>query len=228
MIRNNIFYGLFLTTILLGCLNKSEARNEKKSDKQIQLFHKGEVQNENLELISCHELNLKAVKLIEKSKIHYKLKKDRDSVLKEAICMLDYCIKKDSTYIDAYLNKSFALRRLGRYEQSINVLLDITKRDKNPKALFGVGIIYNKQGNSLKAKEYFKEAVVAYDYLIAKEGSRFDLLDYKEFVLLFLEGKEKRLKNIESLIKKNPNDEDLIDRKMMIDYFDAKKFIDSF
>jgi tetratricopeptide (TPR) repeat protein len=226
--KTKFIFGLFFITTLFGCGNKSEARNERKIDEQIEPYYKNRVQQQDLELNLCYNLNVKAVELIESNNIQYKTKKDKDITLRKAISILDSCIKKDINCIDAYLNKSLALRRLGEYEQSLNVLLNVPELNKQAEALFGIGIIYEKQGNSLKAKTYLKKSVVAYNYLIAKEGPRFDLLDSKELVLLILEGKDKRLDNIKSLLKKNPNDEDLIDRKRMIDYFDAKKFIETF
>lgn len=174
------------------------------------------------------ELNGKAVKLIEKAKSKLIPFAERDSLLNVAMMLLDECIQKDSSFTYAYLNKAEILRKKGLYLESLEVLLKPNDQKKDPDVLFEIAITYIKLGNKVKGKEYLNKSAMTYDILIKNEGPRFNLLDGKEFVMCFIEGKEKRLVRIKKLIKDDPNNEDLQDRKMIIDHFNAEKYISEF
>jgi tetratricopeptide (TPR) repeat protein len=60
--------------------------------------------------------------------------KMKDSLLNKAMSDLNKVIQKDSNFYFAYMNKAAVLRRLGKYQESIEVLQKLLERKKTPEA----------------------------------------------------------------------------------------------
>lgn len=174
------------------------------------------------------QLNHDAVELLQKAQIFTSDSVEKDRLLNDAITKLDMVIKQDSSFYLAYVNKSIAYRVRGQYNNAIRELEEALRWKNYPEAIFGIGLIYEKQGKQEQADQKYKEAYNAYQvYVKTLPSSAKDEVNMN-FVLLLLEGKEKSLARINNSLKENPNDTQLLIEKNMIESFDRQKFISSF
>jgi tetratricopeptide (TPR) repeat protein len=154
--------------------------------------------------------------------------KMKDSLLNIALNDVNTAIQRDSNFYNAYLNKAAVLRSLGKYEASIVSLQELLKRKKYPEAIFVLGITYEKLGNIELANEKYKEAFKEYDKRLNTPLAIVQDEINQQFLLIFIEGKEKVLKQINEKLKKDPNNTELLTNKSIIEEFDRKEFISSF
>ena len=137
-------------------------------------------------------------------------------------------IQIDSNFYVAYINKATILRRLGKYKESIEVQQVLLKRKKTPEEIFGLGVTYEKSGNLKLANEKYKEALAEYDkYLKTPRATSQDMIN-KQFLMIFIQGKDKVLKQINSQLKKNPDNTELLMNKIIIEEFNRREFVSSF
>jgi len=138
---------------------------------------------------------------------------------------VNLALEKDSNFYNAYLNKSAVLRGFGQYEESIEPLQELLSRKIFPEAIFTLGLLYEKIGKQDLADKNYREAYIAYgDYLKTPISTERDKMN-KDYVLLFLEGKEKVLKDINEKIKNDPNNTSLLIDKKIIEEFNREEFI---
>ncbi len=147
--------------------------------------------------------------------------------MNEALNYLNLAIALDRNFYDAYLNKSSTLRGLGKYQEAIIPLKELLRRKNYPEGIFMLGLLYEKTGNEDLAKELYKKAVEAYEKRLKTPLATVRDEINKEYVLLFLEGKEKSLQRINQRLEEDPNNRDLKDSKEIIEEFDKEKFINS-
>ena len=119
------------------------------------------------------------------------------------------------------------LRGLRQYEESIKPLHELLSRKKYPEAIFTLGLLYEKVGKQDLADKKYREAYEAYEeYLKSPLATERDEMN-KDYVLLFLEGKEKVLKDINQKLKKEPGNTSLLIDKDIIEQFNRQEFIES-
>lgn len=152
----------------------------------------------------------------------------KDTLLKEALVILDYAIKTDSGFTDAYLNKSAVYRELNQYDMALSTLEDLLQIKNNPEAIFLVGLIYEKQGNLDRAQSHYNEALKAYDvYLKTPLATARDEMN-RDNVLLFLEGKEEVLDRINEELSRSPGNTTLLADKQSVQQFNRERFFEDF
>lgn len=152
----------------------------------------------------------------------------KDTLLKEALIFLNYAIKTNSGFTDAYLNKSAVYRELYQYDMALATLEDLLQIKKNPEAIFLVGLIYEKQGNLDRAQSHYNEALKAYDvYLKTPLATARDEMN-RGYVLLFLEGKEEVLDRINKELVRSPGNTSLLADKQSVQQFDREEFFEDF
>lgn len=222
--------GLFFLAVLLICFSCKNTKTKESQAEQVQRESNTKdfsfyTDTSNLDIFV---LNDKAIKLLQKSQnSNYDLQR-KDSLLKEALVYLDLAIKKNSSFYNAYLNKSAVYRGLGQYDNAIKALDELLHRKKYPEAIFVLGIIYEKQGNQKLANQKYKEAYDAYlEYVKSPLSTARDEMN-KDYVLLFLEGKEKALQRINQKLKEDPGNTSLLTDKSIIEQFNREEFISSF
>jgi tetratricopeptide (TPR) repeat protein len=213
--------------VFFSCKNKNTNENQTEkaqretNTKELSFYN----DTSNLDILV---LNDKAVQLLQKSQQkNYDLER-KDTLLKEALRYLNIAIKKDSNFYNAYLNKSAVYRELGQYNKAAESLKELLSRKKYPEAIFVLGIIYEKQGNQKQGNQKYKEAYEAYqEYMKSPLSTARDEMN-KDYVLLFLEGKEKALERINQKLKENPESTSLLTDKKIIEQFNREEFINSF
>ena len=176
----------------------------------------------NIEILALNDM---AVQLLQKSQRYKKDMYFKDSLLREALKYVNLALEKDSNFYNAYLNKSAVLRGFGQYEESIEPLQELLSRKIFPEAIFTLGLLYEKIGKQDLADKNYREAYIAYgDYLKTPISTERDKMN-KDYILLFLEGKEKVLKDINEKIKNDPNNTSLLIDKKIIEEFNREEFI---
>jgi len=222
--------GLFYLAVVLICFSCKNSNTKESQTEQIQResYTKDLSFYTDTSNLDIFILNDKAVKLLQKSQnSNYNLQR-KDSLLKEALVYLELAIKKDSNFYNAYLNKSAVYRGLGQYDSAINALDELLHRKKYPEAIFVLGLINEKQGNQKLANQKYKEAYDAYlEYVKSPLSTTRDEMN-KDYVLLFLEGKEKALQRINQKLKEDPGNTSLLTDKSIIEQFNRDEFISSF
>lgn len=172
-------------------------------------------------------LNDNAVKLLQDSEKVKNMPTVRDSLLNVALLYLNKAIMIDSTFYNAFLNKSTVLMKLGEYEKAVECLEKILSYKNIPEAYFIIGLIYEKIGKNEQAKVNYRKALNLYDnYINSPLSTARDKLN-REYVLLLLEGKEKLLKRINKQLEKDPDNPTLLFNKSIILEFNRKTFINS-
>ncbi len=138
-------------------------------------------------------------------------------------------LEKKEDFYYAYLNKANILKGLGKYDAAIKTLEELLKvKEDYPEAIFIMGLIYEKTGNMDKAKQKYKRALKAYaDYLKTPMATEQDKTN-EALVLLFIEGKEKALKRINEQIKENPENNNLLIDKQIIEQFNRVEYFKNF
>lgn len=159
--------------------------------------------NDNMEIF---ELNDKAVRLIDLSIIE---PNSKDSLLQLAIYYLDKCISLDSTDHYTYLNKATIFILLRRYDDAKKLLENYLERQRHPGVIFFLGLINQHEESYKLAKERYIESLKLYDDLIRSNKSTISDEINREYVNMFLIGKEKALKNIKVRIKQGSNNKHL-------------------
>lgn len=126
----------------------------------------------------------------------------------------------------AYTNMVTVLCILERYREALKVLEKSTKR----KANFAEGYTY--QGFILEKLEIldssqimYQKAISAYDERIKKSRNLNDEIN-RAFLLFFTKGKEEALKEIDNIIKNNPNNEYALNMQPAFENFNRKEFIE--
>jgi len=228
LIMKNI--GLLFLAVLLICISCKNKNTKENQNEQAQRESNTEdlsfyTDTSNLDVFV---LNDNAVKLLQKSQqSNYDLQR-KDTFLKEALAYLNLAIKKDSNFYNAYLNKSAVYRGLGQYDNAIKALDELLSRKNYPEAIFVLGIIYEKQGEQKLANQKYKEAYAAYqEYMKSPLSTARDEMN-KDYVLLFLEGKEKALQRINQKLNEDPGNTTLLTDKSIIEHFNREEFISSF
>lgn len=226
--RRIIIIQLAILLVVFSCKNKTNKEVQQKSEKERDSITKelsfyADTNNRDIFI-----LNDKAVKLLEESQRAYTQELNiKDSLLNEALKYLNLAISLDSNFYDAYLNKSAVLRGLGKYQEAIAPLQELLRRKSYPEGIFTLGLLYEKMGNERLANEQYKKALEAYEKRLKTPLATVRDEINKEYVLLFLEGKEKSLKRINQRIKEDPNNQDLKASKEIIEEFDREEFINS-
>lgn len=127
----------------------------------------------------------------------------------EALVLIEKAIKLDSTFYDAHITKAHIYTILGEYEQAIDVYKLIVNEVKNQdiEVYSSMAKLYEKIGESATARDYYSKAIEFYSYLHDKGGEVIPLVYKAHFN--FILNQEKGLKEIDSLIRLYPENEDL-------------------
>lgn len=226
--RRIIIVQLAILLVVFSCKNKTNNEVQQESEKERDSITKELSFYADTNNRDIFVLNDKAVKLLEESQRTYAQELNiKDSLLNEALKYLNLAITLDSNFYDAYLNKSAVLRELGKYQEAIAPLQELLRRKSYPEGIFTLGLLYEKMGNEKLANEQYKKALEAYEKRLKTPLATVRDEINKEYVLLFLEGKEKSLKIINQRIKEAPNNRDLKASKEIIEEFDREEFINS-
>ncbi len=157
--------------------------------------------------------------------------------LRNAIVLLDSAIAIDPFVSSNYINKSHAQQILGLYPEAIKTLDIIIKIAPYLGELYSEkGFIYEKMGKLDSANISYKNAIDQLNKRISNsnentkksEEIKLNALMEKAFLESLLNFK-KGLSQINSLIKKYPDNQDLkLFKKVWFDDFNRKEFIDNF
>jgi tetratricopeptide (TPR) repeat protein len=150
----------------------------------------------------------------------------RDSMLNLALTKLDEAIAIDSLYVTARQNKSQVLRMLGRNSESVSTLERLLRISNTPEHNFALGVTCEKTGDTLSAQRYYREAVAAYDRILADKPDSMPVLMNRYFTLFFIQGKDKTMAQMRELLENDhgPSEEYM----MLFEEFDKTEFITQF
>jgi tetratricopeptide (TPR) repeat protein len=153
-------------------------------------------------------------------------------LLDSALFLLNKAIKIDTQYYLAYANKAMILGKFKKYSEAIEVFDDIVKiRPYYAEGIANQGFLFEKIGNYNKAKEKYQESIKAY---LLRMNNSYKINDKANiqadiaFMLLFIEGKDKALQLIDTIISLNPNNKVVKFMKGNIATFNRKEFISNF
>lgn len=169
------------------------------------IYSSNAIVNLDDQLYNCNEI---AYKLILESKTLNG--PESDSILIEAIDSLNNCLKLDSLFVPIYINKANAYYYLNDRQNSIKSLEDGFMATQHPSLLFTIGLIYEKDYDSMSSKQYYMDALKYYDTLI--QSNLFTTSDEinRELVRVMLIGKHKTLEDLK-MRKRNELDTKRID-----------------
>ena len=153
-------------------------------------------------------------------------------MLDSALVLLNNAIKLDAQYYLAYANKAMILASYKLYTQAIETLNYIIKiRPNYVEGIANQGFLYEKMGDLTKANEKYKEAIEAY---LKRLNDPYKIMDGVAvqadiaFMLLFVDGKDKALQLIDTIIARNPDNKTAKFMKGNITAFNREDFISNF
>jgi len=227
MKRGIIYILPFLLLFQLSCKNKYTYKEQEKNlpveavTKEFSFY----VDTSNQDIIALNSKISAFLQQCQNGSVDFNAK---DTLLNEALAALNYAIKIDSGFTDAYLNKSTVYRELNQYDMALATLEDLLQIKKNPEAIFLIGLISEKQGNLDRAQNQYNEALKAYDvYLKTPLATARDEMN-RDYVLLFLEGKEEMLDRINKELSRSPGNTSLLADKQSIQQFNREEFFANF
>jgi len=140
------------------------------------------------------------IMLLEKSSKSY------SSKLKNALAKLKKAQKIDERNKYTFLNMAIVYSKLGEYRKASFSLDKILKyNDPYPELYMFYGFIYKKVGENKNANNSFKKALLLYEEKIKDNIGDVNSQINRLFAIYLLEGKEEAIKELDKLIKENPN-----------------------
>jgi tetratricopeptide (TPR) repeat protein len=157
------------------------------------------------------------------------LRTSNDSMtLKLAICYLDSAISIEPDYYMAYTQKAMVLCKLSLRFDAINTLqIIVSKKPTYAEGLTMQGFIYEKLGDTLRAKSKYLQALQTYEKR-DKKSSKLQYLDELNITMLtmFLYGQEKALKTVSKTKPSDSEEEQLVQfQKQLITNFSKDDFL---
>lgn len=149
-----------------------------------------------------------------------------DSLLNKALDLVNQAIEYDSSYALAYSNKATVLCRLGHYNEAIASLEQASALKPNyAEVIQAQGFIYEKLGQIDYASDKYQEAIIAFDNRLKKDPKNVQFMTGKAFLLLFTEGKDFALAEINKIIDQYPDNNTALIMKETISLFNREEFI---
>jgi tetratricopeptide (TPR) repeat protein len=171
------------------------------------------------------ELNNQVSKLLQEESL-FRGVFPNDSLLHKALNLVDQSIDCDSTYALAYSNKATILCRLGQYKKAIISLEQAAELQPDyAEVIQAQGFIYEKLGQIDLADNKYQEALIAFNNRLEKDPDNVHILTGKTFLLLFTEGKDAALAEINKIIKKYPDNNTPLIMRRTISLFNRQEFI---
>lgn len=168
------------------------------------------------------DLNNKSIDLIAKS---YGV----DTLLKEALVMLNNAIKLDTSYYIAYQSKAIVLCKLKKYDSAIITLDNVLKLKKNTAEVLSTqGFILEKVGKKSEATIKYKAAFIEYERLIKEQPNKVEYQVNKAFLLVFLANKEAANKSLKEILQKYPKNKSAEATLSILDIFDRNQYIETY
>ena len=153
-------------------------------------------------------------------------------LLDSALVLLNKAIKIDAQYYLAYANKAMILAKFKLYTKAIETLNYIIKiRPNYAEGIANQGFLFEKMGNFTKASEKYKEAIEVY---LKRLNDPYKIMDGVAvqadiaFMLLFIDGKDKALQLIDTIIARNPDNKTAKFMRGNITAFNREEFISNF
>ncbi len=171
------------------------------------------------------ELNNRASQLIFQNNLNEDLIRV-DSILYEALDYTEEAIRLDSMYYMAYSNKATILCKLHKFQEAIDALELVLKfKPYYAEGIQSQGFIYEKMNKPNLAREKYSQALRAYDHRINKGDNELASLSSKAFLLIFIENKDAAIEEIDNLIERFPNNQEVLLMKQTIANIDKEAFI---
>jgi len=150
---------------------------------------------------------------------------DQDSIRK-SLSLLDTAISRDSSFIDAHINKVSMLCTLGMYEDMLAELDDVRKmRRLDPELICVQGYILEKMGKGREASFKYAEADRLFDYFIKENQNSIKNSVGKAFLQFFIRGERAGLSEYKRLERK---DKEVILYRTMFYDFKREDFIKNY
>lgn len=146
--------------------------------------------------------------------------------LEVSLAELDKAIELEPTHTGLYSNKANILLELQRDDEAIDILIQaIDVKPEFAEILTMIGFIYERQGETDVAQEWYKKALNAYEERIAEEQYVINSKINKAFLLFFTENENSAKEALIKLLNEYPeNDEVKFLAEIFID-FDKEEFL---
>lgn len=162
--------------------------------------------DEDPQLVAWHQEGKKLLAEIEATSDSLK----KDSMATQALAILDQAIQKDSAFYYAYFTKSQIYDRTGRVALAASTFDELLKQHKYPDGFVQVGNLYEELGDTLLAKERYKQALISYDSVLAspyatKDDSLRQILFFDYLSMSNMEDVDDqgRIKRYREMVEKN-------------------------
>lgn len=230
---------LIIFVFLLSCSNNkkeessSNTTDNSKQERNELLNNKVEEEKTNEELIQQEsQKKLSDEELVNKAgELHMEAGGNPISVkdtlkLEKALAHLNKALEINRKNDAAYTNKVTILCTLGRYREALKVLKEATHIQENFAEGYSYqGFIYERLGKMDTARIMYRSAIEAYNKRLKKRDNINDKIN-RAFMLFFVKGKEAALKELNHIIKNNPDNKFAHNMKFAFENFDREEFIE--
>lgn len=149
--------------------------------------------------------------------------------LDSSLAYVEKVLALDSAYHSAYLTKAYIEIEKKEYHRAVEILKNlVSKNERYPEAFFTLGLVNEKIGDFDRSMKLYKKSLELYNELIETNMSTSYQKQTKYTVLLFYLGKEEFIKQIDTDINNNPNDQSLIIHRSIAQNFDRQKYFENF
>lgn len=129
----------------------------------------------------------------------------------QIIALLDQATETDSNFYLAYWNKLVFQMELNQFGKALNTAKNLIRiQPETPDSYVTMGILYEKNGDSLSAQKHFNEALSRYDKIldtISTSNTKYEtFLMNKAVNLIFIGQEEKGNKILQELYDKQKDD----------------------
>ncbi|HRG08211.1 MAG TPA: hypothetical protein PLJ08_06505 [Cyclobacteriaceae bacterium] len=150
-------------------------------------------------------------------------------LLDSAIYFFDKGLELDKNFSTLYINKSQVLRKKLKFKEAIQILdIVLTINPKYPEILMGKGFLFEKLNNKEEATKNYLKAKEIFLEQYKSNPSNITVKFNSIFSLLFIEGKEKALKEIDKLSTEYPDNIEITQFRELIESFDKSEFINDY
>lgn len=132
------------------------------------------------------------------------LKLAESGSLQEALQIFDKVIDLDSSFVEAFANKSITLYNLGRFEDSLKVYEEIIRLEPDNSGA------YNNKGEILVELKRFEEALESFNKAVKLSPDNDIFLNNKKNVLYDLRRVDDGLRVYDEIIRLHPNDPEVL------------------
>ena len=190
-----IFTAVLIVIALSACSTK-KIESSKYQSKAFELFKESQMSNQNT-----------------------------DSLLNQAIMLLDRAIEIEPMS-NTYGVKATYQMKMRKYEAAISTFRDALEfNSKFQSARLAIGILYDKLGDSKRAKQEYESTLNFFNNFTESEKETLEFISNKAALLILFKGKAKAMEYINGLISKYPDKTDLLMQKQFVEQMDREQIL---